>query len=87
MNTSSHSTAAPENAISEHPWDRARRLGKELSATLLEVEKSGQHGGLLVAIVYPANRPYAVGFADIDSYNRGWDQVQRALRDEGALHE
>jgi hypothetical protein len=71
----------------EHPWNRARRLGKELSQALLEIEKSDEHGGLLVAVIHPANRPYAVGFADIDSYDRGWDVALEAIRAEGALHE
>lgn|GEM_PF-6563018 len=77
--------AAP--AQPEHPWDRARRLGKELSETLLEVEKTGEHGGLLVAVVHPANREYAVGFADIASYDLGWSKVRSILAADGSLNE
>jgi hypothetical protein len=65
-------TALAPTAQPEHPWEKAHRLAKELSIALAEVRESDIASSLCVAVVHPAGKPYAVGFADIDSYDRGW---------------
>nr|WP_314089364.1 hypothetical protein [uncultured Shinella sp.] len=46
------------NTTSEHPWEAARRLSKELSATM-----SLCNEGDWYAHVFPADRPYCIAFA------------------------
>ena len=46
------------NTTSEHPWEAARRLSKELSATM-----SLCNAGDWYAHVFPADRPYCIAFA------------------------
>jgi hypothetical protein len=71
------------SAAVEHPWEKARRLARELSDTLAELRAIDQDGGLCVAVVHPAGQPYACGFADIDSYDEGWAIAREFTREPG----
>ena len=56
-------TTLPAIAAPEHPWEKARRLARELSNVLDECS-----GGRWYAEIYPASSgPYACGFGDIDA--------------------
>ena len=72
--------AAPHD---EHPWDRARRLARELSDTLAIIRDTDSElaGGMCVAVVHPGGKPYATAFADIDSYDEGWRIAREFIRD------
>ena len=64
--------ATVEAAVPEHPWEKARRLGRELSQAMADVRDCDSGGYLCVAVVYPAGEKFPLGFADIDSYSEGW---------------
>ena len=74
-------SAAP--VVAEHPWDRARRLARELSDTLAVIRDTDSQlaGGMCVAVVHPGRKPYATAFADIDSYDEGWRIAREFIRD------
>lgn len=60
--------AAHAAHLGENPWDKARRLAKELSATLTEIE-NGDPGGSFVAIVEAdSHGPYVTGLMDREFY-------------------
>lgn len=69
--------------VPEHPWQRAARLAKELSETLALIRDTDAAGNLSVAVVHPAGKPYAVGFADNDSYDEGWAYAREFIREPG----
>lgn len=62
--------SAAAAAPPEHPWDRARRLARELSDALDDIDEIGM--GQHVAIVY---RHAHVGFADHDYYDQLWSKI------------
>ena len=63
-------------AETEHPWAKARRLGKELSETLAEAD-----GGGWYSIIKPAGTKFAVSFAAAPdpeaTAESSWDRVNR----------
>lgn len=51
----------PPGPVGEHPWDKARRLGRELSATLAEADE-----GRWLAEILPAGNEYPIRFGAFD---------------------
>jgi hypothetical protein len=55
--------------VGEHPWEKARRLARELSETLDEIAETDKTTDRMVAIVEPASKgEYAIGFMDREFY-------------------
>jgi len=76
--------AAAIPALPEHPWERARRLARELSETLALIRDTDSEmaGSMCVAVVHPGGQPYPIGFADIDSYDEGWRIAREFIRNK-----
>jgi len=66
--------AMAETPEPEHPWDKARRLGKELSETLTECS-----GGRWLALIFPDGHPHSVSFADLEYY----ESIRRLSDEQG----
>jgi hypothetical protein len=65
-------TQPAQSPQGEHPWLKARRLGRELSETLAEC-----NGGRWVAHIMPGGQQYAVGFAAIEEGEHPAQTVER----------
>ena len=52
----------------EHPWITARRLARELSQALADIETNPVAPGSSVAVVVPKGYPHGIGFVDLDWY-------------------
>jgi hypothetical protein len=62
--------AAQAARADEHPWERVRRLARELSDALEELKNVDFASDKMVAIVEPASEgKHAIFFADFDYYH------------------
>jgi len=60
--------AVAAEAETEHPWITARRLARELSQALADIETNPVAPGSSVAVVFPKGHPHGIGFVDLDWY-------------------